>query len=285
MNSLIIDLLMQKYKSKIKYIGMQSEIINQVKAVINGSWPDDDRLFAVEGIWALEKLIKSDIRVNALIFCPEYAFSDQALSLADLIINRTGQVYIVSQRVFQKLSERDKPDGLICIGEFPTYDIKRLKLKENAVVAVLDGLEKPGNIGTILRTCDGSGVDAVLICNKKSRITNAKLIKASMGSAFFIPIIEFKNVDACIEWLTSQGFCMYLADSGGDKTYKCYTYTGKSALVLGSERYGLSKEWYSIRPNLLSIPMLGICDSLNVGTAASIILYEICLQQQMEYNI
>ncbi len=281
MNSLTSYELTQKYRSKIKNIGMQSDVISQIKAVINGSCPDAEKLFSVEGIWAHQKLFDTNIKIKAFLFCPDFLYSNEALALADTFLARAENAYMVSQRVFQKLSERDKPDGLITIGQFPSYDINQLNLRTDAVVAVLDGLEKPGNIGTILRTCDGSGVDAVFICNKKARITNPKLIKGSMGSAFVIPIVEFKTVDDCILWLMAQNFNIYLADSNGDKSFKCYEYAGKSALVLGSERYGLSEQWYSSKPNILSIPMLGICDSLNVGTAASIILYEICMKKRI----
>ena len=276
MGNLSINALMQMYVGKIKSVGIQSDEIKQIKLIISGGHRDDERLFAVEGIWAHQKLLDAKIEIKSFLFCPEFVYSNEAVSLLGSFLDKAEKVFILSPRVFQKLSERDKPDGLITIGEFPLYDINQWKLKDDAVIAILDGLEIPGNIGTILRTCDGSGVDAVFICNKRARITNPKLIKGSMGAAFVIPIVEFKCVDDCIRWLIEHNFNIYLADSNGDKSYKNYEYKGRSALVLGSERYGLSEKWYSIKPNVLSIPMLGTCDSLNVGTAASIILYEIC---------
>lgn len=282
MGNLSINSLLQKYKGKIKNIGIQNDDIKQIKLIINGGCPDAEKLFAVEGIWAHQKLLDAKLGIKAFVFCPEYVYSNEAALLTGLFLDKAEKLYMVSQRVFQKLSERDKPDGLITIGEFPSHDINKLKLKDDAVIAVLDGLETPGNIGTILRTCDGSGVDAVFICNKRARITNPKLIKGSMGAAFVIPIIEFEHADDCIKWLTAHSFNIYLADSNGDKSYKSYEYKGNSALVLGSERYGLSEQWYSINPSVLSIPMFGICDSLNVGTAASVLLYEICLRKRMK---
>ena len=281
MDNICINILMQQYKSKIKNVGMQSDDINQIKQIINDKCPDSERLFAVEGIWAHQKLLNSKISVKSFLFCPEYIYSSEAVHLVVSFLDKTEKVYVVSKKVFQRLSERDKPDGLITVGELPTLDIDKWKLKEDAVIAVLDGLETPGNIGTILRTCDGSGVDAVFICNKRARITNTKVIKGSMGAAFVIPIVEFEYIDDCITWLTARNYNIYLADTRADKTFKSYEYKENSALVLGSERYGISSEWYSINSHMLSIPMLGVCDSLNVGTAASIILYEICLKKRM----
>lgn len=282
MSNLSLNALMYKYKGKIKNAGIQSVDINQIRSIINGNYPDDERLFAVEGIWAHQKLLDAKIEINTFLFCLEYIYSNEAVALIGSFLDKAQKVFIVSQRVFQKLSEREKPDGLITIGKLPLYDINRLKLREDAIVAVLDGLETPGNIGTILRTCDGSGVEAVLICSKRARITNSKLIKGSMGAAFFIPIIEFKNINDCITWLRANNFNIYLADSNGAKSFKSYDYRGRSALVLGSERYGLSEQWYSVNANVLSIPMFGMCDSLNVGTAASIILYEMSLRKQLK---
>ncbi len=202
MGNLTTNALMQKYKGKIKNVGLQSDDIIQIKLISNDSYPDDERLFAVEGIWAHQKLLVSKIEIKAFLFCPEYIYSNEAVALVGSFLDKAEKVFVVSQRVFQKLSQREKPDGFITIAELPVYDINQLKLRDNAVVAVLDGLETPSNIGTIIRTCDGSGVDAVFICNKRARITNPKLIKGSMGAAFVIPIVEFKKVNECITWLT-----------------------------------------------------------------------------------
>ena len=105
-----------------------------------------------------------------------------------------------------------------------------------------------------------------------------------MGAVFTIPIIEFGDTSACIMWLKAHHFNIYLADTRAAKTYQSYHYDGNTALVMGSERYGISREWYSCEPQLLSIPMLGMCDSLNVGVAASVILYEICMRKLQKEN-
>lgn len=272
--------LLEKHKNKVKHIGIQNDKIIKIKQIINGNYPDYKKLFAVEGIWAHQKLLNTSIKIESFLFCPEYIYSNEAAQLIDTFIDKTDDVCVISKKVFEKFSERDEPDGLISIGKFPAYDIDNCKLKDDAVITILDGLETPGNIGTILRTCDGAGVDAVFICNKRARITSTKLIKGSMGAAFVIPIIEFNCVNDCIMWLMARNFNIYLADTRANTTFKSCEYEGNTALVLGSERYGISKEWYNFKTHMLFIPMFGICDSLNVGTAASIILYEICLKKR-----
>ena len=122
-------------------------------------------------------------------------------------------------------------------------------------------------------------MDVVFICKRRARITNPKLIKGSMGAAFTIPVIEFDHIKDCILWLKTHCFNIYLTDTKAIKTYKSFEFKGNTSLVMGSERYGLSEEWYADDVNMLSIPMLGTCDSLNVGAAASVIIYEICMKK------
>lgn len=275
-----ISSLLQKYKNKIKFIGAQNSKIAQIKQILRNA--GDEKLFVMEGIWAHERALLTKIMVDSFLFCPDYIYSRETLQLVEKFINGSQEVYAVSKKVLTKLSERDGPDGLLSIGIFPDYRSDTLRLKEEAVIIVLDGLETPGNIGTILRTCDGAGVDAVLICNKKARITHPKLIKGSMGAVFSVPIIEFDSVDACQKWLEDRNFTIYLADPGADQSYSGFDYGGNIALILGNERYGISKVWYENGAQRLSIPMSGICDSLNVGVAASIITYEISVKKKME---
>lgn len=122
-------------------------------------------------------------------------------------------------------------------------------------------------------------MEAVFICNQRVRLTNPKLMKGSMGAVFTMPIFEFDDIKSCREWLQAHEFGVFLANPQAVKSYKEFGYEGNTALVVGNERYGLSKEWNERNTEMLSIPMRGICDSLNVGAAASIMIYEICMKK------
>lgn len=272
-----IHRVLARHRSKLQWIGAQSEKISEVKRIVKGGCPDSEKRFAVDGIWAHDRLLQADLGVDSLLLCPDYIYSDEAVRLAEMWIKRTDEVYVVSSKIFLKLSDRDEPDGLLSIGRLPVREPRQLQLKEDAVIVVLDGLENPGNIGTILRTCDGAGVDAVFVCNPRVRMTNPKLIKGSMGAVFVVPIVEFGDAAACLDWLRERNFTVYLADTRAKLTYKDYDYRGNTALVVGCERYGVSETWYDGESRMLSIPMRGLCDSLNVGTAASVCVYEICM--------
>jgi TrmH family RNA methyltransferase len=277
MDNIQMNKLFNKYRSKIKHIGSQHPVMNQIKHIQNNTSDDSERLLVAEGMWAHQKLLKTELNIRCFLVCPELIYSNEGLELVEDFINKAEETIILSIKLFEKLSDRDGPDGLVSIVRMPNFDINKLVLKDNALVLILDGLENPGNIGTILRTCDGAGVNAVFICNKKARLTNPKLLKSSMGALFTIPIMEFVDTIECIKWLKAHDFNIYLADTRADKSYKDYNYNGNTVLVIGSERYGISEEWYTCNPQLISIPMLGICDSLNVGVAASILTYEISM--------
>ncbi|WP_410771792.1 TrmH family RNA methyltransferase [Fontibacillus sp. BL9] len=274
-----IALILDKYRHKIKAVGMHHEKIVELRRMLSHGTAEQSRLrFAAEGMWSQQKLLTAGLPISAFFFCPECAYSQEAVQLAEKMIHAAGEVYLISQKVLEKLGDRDKPDGFLSIGELPMITAQELILPDNALVMVLDGLESPGNIGTILRSCDGAGVDAVLICNTKVKLTHPKLIKASMGAAFVVPVVCFATAEHCVDWLVSRGYEIYLADSSAEEGYKAARRRGgNTALVAGSERYGLSEAWHgggeAIRK--VSIPMHGICDSLNVGIAASILIYEL----------
>lgn len=274
-----ITLLLDKYLHKIKAVGIHHEKIAELRRLLNhGTNGQPGLRFAAEGMWSQQKLLSAGLTIHSFFFCPDCAYSLEAVQLAEKMIHAAGEVYLISKKVLEKLGDRDKPDGFLSISEMPIITAQELILPDNAMVMVLDGLESPGNIGTILRSCDGAGVDAVLICNSKVRLTHPKLIKASMGAAFVVPLVCFAAAEHCVEWLVSRGYEIYLADSSAEDSYTTVVYRRcNKALVAGSERYGLSEAWNRTRAGIrkVSIPMHGICDSLNVGIAASILIYEI----------
>ena len=275
----IMEDILKAYEKKIKYIGMKSNEMNHIRGVIRG-----DSLykhyFAAEGILISQKILKTDVMIESLMVCPELILSREAKDIVSQLIKRSEYVYIVSRKIIEKLSERDKANGFIVIGVYKEHDLNKLELKKRSLITVLDGLMTPGNIGTILRSCDGAGVDAVFICNCKVRLTNIKLVKGSMGALFNIPVIVFESVTECITWLIERNFDVCLADSEGTEIYRNFYYRKNTALVLGSEGYGISKMWYRYDFRTLSIPMSGICDSLNVGTAASVIIYDMTMKRK-----
>lgn len=262
-------------------IGVDNGVIRRIRAVANNTKPNPDRLFVAEGIWMNTHIIAKCTPVEYLVVCPQYVYTPEAQAAVRTLAERCKDRFVVSQRTFDRIAEKDKPDGLLTLAKLPSYDIADFRPDNKAIVLVIDGVEIPGNIGTMIRVADGAGVDAVFLCNRKARLTHPKLIHSSMLAILTVPVFEFDSVDACADWLTKRGFTVYLADSRAEKMYYELPYGTRTAFVLGSERYGIDRAWYDKTPSLVAIPMLGECDSLNVGVAATVLLYEASIKNKL----
>ena len=185
----------------------------------------------------------------------------------------------VSIQVMDKLSFGDRHEGIIALAKTPTMALKDLKLSSQPLVVVLESLEKPGNLGAILRTCDGVGVEAVLVCDPKTDVYNPNVIRASTGVIFSIPVVAASAGEIKL-FLKSKKFKICAAVPAAKKLYTHENLKGALALVLGSEDQGLSDFWIDQADVTIKIPMNGVADSLNVSTSAAIILYESLRQRQ-----
>ncbi len=175
--------------------------------------------------------------------------------------------------------DRDKPDGLAALVQLPIVALGDIKLDKKARVVILDALEIPGNVGTIIRSVDGAGVTAVILTNKRTRLTHPKVVHGSMGSIFSVKTIV-ADVPEVLAWLRSNDFTIFTATTRGSRSYRGLDYTDRCALVMGSERFGISKEWHDSEDVGVKIPMLGVSDSLNVGHATVLLLYEALYSQE-----
>jgi len=269
--------LIDKYGSKIKIAGIKNGKIKQVHTIVKNTKSNPRNLFVMEGIWAYDMAVQNSVNIDSLFFCSEYLHSVEALKIIEKAVDDGVDCYSVSSKVFQKISEREKPDGILMIGEMPKHDLEDIALTEKSIIVVLDGVEIPGNIGTIIRTADGAGATGIIICNRRARLTHPKILKGSQGACFKIPIVECE-VEQAVKWLKENNFRVYLTDTDAKSNYFDPSYSYRTAFVAGSERYGITREWYDSDFDKISIPMLGSCDSLNVAVSTSIVLYEISMK-------
>jgi len=191
----------------------------------------------------------------------------------------TGAEHIAcAKNVFEKMSARDRPDGLLAVGPQLHRTLADVTLRDDALVIVAESIEKPGNLGTILRSSDAAGVDAVIVCDRCTDINNPNVVRASIGTLFAVPLAE-ASTEETIAFLKQRGFMMLAATPHADALYTAPTLTGPTAIVVGSEQYGLSETWLSAATQRVRIPMLGQCDSLNVAAATTILLFEATRQR------
>ncbi|WP_346962434.1 RNA methyltransferase [Clostridium sp.] len=265
--------------ANLKIVGCKDHSIKIINGLLKNKKVEDEELFVIEGLWAYEKIIKSDIRIRNFVFCPEFIKNKSILDMVKFIISEADDSCLISSNLCNRLSSRDSGEGFFLLCSFPQYDLKDIKLKENNLLVILDGLEKPGNIGTIIRSVDGAGGDGVIICNSKVRKTNQKLIKSSMGSSFMLPVVN-SDITLLVRWLKINGFKIIVTDLKATKNYYNVDYKGRTAIIAGNEIRGISDIWNNHECERVIIPMFGGADSLNVGVATTIVVYEASICQK-----
>ena len=188
------------------------------------------------------------------------------------------EVYTCSKTCFSKIAYKERPDGLLMVGPHVSIKLADLKLPENALVIVTEAIEKPGNLGTILRSADAAKVAAVIVCDRTTDIHNPNVVRASTGTMFTVPIVEATS-DEALAFLKERGFKILAATPHAEKLHFEVDLTGNVAIALGAEQYGLTAKWMDGAELRVRIPMLGLADSLNVSAAATILVYEAVRQR------
>ena len=184
----------------------------------------------------------------------------------------------LTQETLRRIIEKERPDGLLMIGPHVTVKLSDLKLPPNALVIVTEAIEKPGNLGTILRSADAGKVAAVIVCDRTTDIHNPNVVRASTGTMFSVPIVEAKSEEA-LEFLKKNNFKILAATPHAEKLHFEEDLSGNVAIALGAEQYGLTAKWMDGAELRVRIPMLGLADSLNVSAAATILVYEAVRQR------
>ncbi|MDB5045874.1 MAG: rRNA methyltransferase [Deinococcus sp.] len=241
-----------------------------------------DGVIVIEGARETTRALASGVSPSLIVTCPAL-YSPEALAVAPTL---TGERVELSRTAFEKVSGRENPDGLLALAPTPRPALP--DPDENAVVVVLHGLEKPGNVGAILRTADAAGAHAVLVLGRGADPYGPNVIRASQGSVFRVPTAVLTEAEAQA-WLLQHAFTTVACTPDAPQTYWDAPLTGRVALLLGTEHEGLPEDWRSAQtPSALSvsIPMHaapGGADSLNVATAAALVLFE-CVRQRRSFS-
>ena len=240
-------------------------------------------LTVIEGAREVQRAIENGWRPTELWFCGDIF---QGLENADAVSSPRFQC---SEAVFQKITYRENPDGVLAVGPLVGKTLADLKLPENPLILVAEGLEKPGNLGALLRTADGAGADAVIICDAAADLNNPNVIRASIGTLFYLPVAEATSEET-IAFLKEKGVKILSAVPDAAAVYTDADFKDPVAIVVGAEDKGLSNVWKQAEPAPINfskpwkivevgIPMLGKNDSLNVSVSAAILLYEAVRQR------
>lgn len=186
----------------------------------------------------------------------------------------------VSEEVFAKMSDTKTPQGILCVVKQYHYELDRLLEKENPFLVILENLQDPGNLGTIMRTAEGAGVDAVIMSKETVDIYNPKTIRATMGSVYRVPFVYVEDIVELIHYLYRRNIHTYAAHLKGENDYTKEDYTSGAAFLIGNEGNGLTDACSDAAEKYIKIPMLGKLESLNAGVAAALLMYETLRQRR-----
>ncbi len=237
------------------------------------------RRILIDGARELARAIAAGVRMREVFVCDELCEGRDVQAALALLPGCGGKVLHVGANVFEKLAFGHRSEGLLGVAETPNISLDGLTLPDNPLVAVLEGVEKPGNIGAVLRSADGAGVSAVIVADPAADLYNPNAIRASLGTIFTVPVCEAPSAKA-LAWLLARDMKIVAARVDGAKPYTEVDFRGPTALVLGSEAAGLSSIWLTAEATAVRLPMLGAADSLNISAAAAVLFYEARRQRE-----
>lgn len=229
----------------------------------------ESALFTVEGVREISHCIEAGYKPDCIFFCPDIV-SEETIPQC--------RHFALSAGLYAKAAYREGTEGAIGVFQAMEHPLSSLHLKDNPLIAVLESVEKPGNLGAVLRTCDAAGADALIICDPRTDLYNPNLIRASIGAVFTVPTAVCTTAQA-ISFLKSKGIRILTAQLQDSSLYYDCPMTKGTAIVMGTEATGLSDKWRQAADAHIRIPMLGKLDSLNVSVSAAILLYEAVRQR------
>jgi TrmH family RNA methyltransferase len=240
---------------------------------------DEQGRIIIDGVREIDRAIAAGIEVAELFYFPQLCQDAEQRAILDAVARAGCELIEVTPAVMEKLAYGNRVEGLVAVAPTPRRTLADLQLSADALVAVVEGIEKPGNLGAILRTADAAGVAAVIVAGAVTDLYNPNAIRASLGAIFTVPVCTAAP-QAARDWLAQHGFRVLTARVDGAIDYTAADFRGPTAIVLGSEAAGLSSTWQGDDVTSVKLPMLGQVDSLNLSAAAAVLFYEALRQRR-----
>lgn len=262
-----------KYNFMVNINSLENKKIKDIIKLKKASERKEKNCFLIDGYREIQIAINAGVEIDELLYCPN--LSPEQLRLLNI---NNAKVIQVSEPIFKKISYKEKPDGFLAIAQMKTKCLDDVKLSANPLIIVLENIEKPGNLGAIMRTAFAADVDAIIINDNQTDIFNPNVIRASEGHVFTSQII-IADLSETEVWLKKNGVRIVATSIEKSKSYLDVDYKEGVALVFGSEADGLSKKWLKLANEVVKIPMKADIDSLNVSVSMAIITFE-CKRQR-----
>lgn len=239
-----------------------------------------DGLLLVEGFDEIQLALSAGHKPQTLLTAPELASRTLTFPSTETEAG-PAETLTVSRAVFEKMSYRDNPDGWLAVFPIPHTSLESSGLLDGVsspLLVIAESIEKPGNLGAILRTADAAGVDALLVCDPRADVWNPNVVRASRGTVFSVPVVECDSASA-LEWLRSHNIRVLAATPSAEEMYSDVDMRPPTAIAVGTEDAGLSDFWMENADTKVKIPMMGKVNSLNVSVSTALIVYEAVRQR------
>lgn len=261
---------------------LQNSRVKQVVHLRDRADRDRSGLFIIEGYREILRANLAQQSIETVYICPELFLGTNERELIRCLRQSGAQIVEATDKVFRKISYRDRPDGLLAVAKQRRKNLNDLLLGENPFLIVAEAIEKPGNLGTILRSSDAVGVDGLIVCDKCTDIFNPNVVRASVGTLFTVPVVEAASRPT-IQWLKQRGIAILAATPSAEREFTAVDMSGPLAIAVGTEQLGLSEQWMNEADLQVKIPMCGMADSLNVAMATTLLLYEALRQRRSRH--
>ncbi len=269
----------------LKISSLQNSRVKSLVKLSKRRERDQRQATLVEGGREITRLLAANIWPQEVYVCPELLEPETERALHQVTALAAGakgvaapDFFEVTSAVFAKIAYRAS-GGLLLVIPYVNRALEQLTLREPPLVVIIEGVEKPGNLGAILRTADAVGVDAVIVCAGATDLHNPNVVRASLGALFTLPIVEATS-EALFAWLAAHHIQLLAADPAATVAYTAYDCTVPLAVAMGSEAHGLSSAWLQRADAVVTIPMHGVVDSLNLSAATAVVLYEVLRQRE-----
>ena len=250
----------------------QNSHFKRLKKLSNNKLNKKENEFIIEGVKEIALAINSNFKIKKVFF------RERKPLKFDINLSNETEKFYLKKNLFDLLSYRKESSKLIAIANKKKYSLNSIFLKKNSIVVIIENIEKPGNLGAILRTADGMGVSGIIVVDSKINIYNSNVIRSSVGSLFNLPLIKTNKKEA-INFLIKNKFDLFnTIISKSSKNYLNTSYSGKVAIAFGSENKGLSDNWKTQPAKEIYIKMYGKNDSFNLSVTVGIILSEVVRQ-------
>lgn len=260
---------------------LQNPRVKKVVKLRQRTVRDEQLLMIVEGYRELRRALENKRIPTTLFYCRDFFLGENEPGLIDKCRAAGTEIISCAPPVFAKMAYRERPEGLLALVPQLRLRPNDLRLPLNPLLVVAEAIEKPGNLGTILRSADAAGASGVIVCDRCTDTNNPNVVRASLGAIFTVPVAESSSKEA-IAWLREKKIQILAASPHAELVYTRADLRRGTAIIVGAEQFGLSAQWMQAADLQVRIPMRGQIDSLNVAAATTILLFEAARQRGME---